>query len=283
MSKQALKSKEPAKIPWKPGAVIGVGASAGGLDALKGFFANAETSEGSLCYIVVQHLDPDNKSHLSDLLAKKTSLPVVEVTKDRELEPDKIFIIPPGKYLRVREGRLRLTGPENNGRVRTPVDVLFRSLAEEYRDRAVGVVLSGSGTDGAAGLRAIAAAGGLCAAQSPSTAQHDGMPRTAEETGVLHFTSPVEDLREKVVQSLFEDHSVPDGDKHEKDLEKLLLCVKAQRGSDFRHYKPNTIVRRVNRRMGILGIRSLQDYLARIKDDEEKSRWSTSAATCSSA
>lgn len=254
----------------KPDAVVGIGASAGGLDALKRFLAAIPSEGHKLAYIVVQHLDPKHESMMVELLQRATPLRVVQAEDAAEIRSGTVYVIPPGRILRVHGERIRLSDKGDQIGGRLAVDALFRSLAGEYADSSIGVVLSGSGSDGSAGLRAIAAVGGLCAAQDPDTAEHDGMPRSAYETDVLHICLPIEELPAAVAKSVFHPSPIDHADAGQNNIEELLALIQKERGTDFRHYKPNTIVRRVGRRMGILGIQRIKDYVSRLKNDDQE-------------
>jgi two-component system CheB/CheR fusion protein len=163
---------------------VGIGASAGGLEAFKKLVPILPVGAG-MTYLLVQHLDPNHKSLLRDILAPLTSLDVREASDAVVVEPDTIYEIPPGVAMAITAGQLELTEPTLHRGVRLPVDHLFRSLAREYGPRAVGIVLSGAGSDGSSGLREIKAAGGLTLAQDPKTSGQTGMPQSAIETGIV--------------------------------------------------------------------------------------------------
>ena len=174
--------------------VVGIGASAGGLKAVEAFL-RALPSDPGIAFVVVQHLDPDRSSKLAELLAKSAALPVTEAEHDAPLEPDHVFVMPPGNLLALRDGLLRLEPlPESGDRAHFEIDHFFRSLAEERGERAIGIVLSGMGTDGSLGLREIKGCGGMVMVQDPEHAEFDGMPRSAIATGQVDFTLRVEDM-----------------------------------------------------------------------------------------
>src|SRR5688572_15604098 len=169
--------------------VVGVGASAGGLDALEQFFG-AMPEDTGMAFVVIQHLSPDFKSVMDELLARRTKIPIVLVEDGMPVEPNRIYLIPPKKEMIISGGRLLLSDKGASQELMLPIDIFFRSLAQELGERAVGVVLSGAGSDGARGIRDIHEAGGLVLSQDESTAYFDGMPRSARETGVVDFVLP---------------------------------------------------------------------------------------------
>src|SRR6476661_3394634 len=175
-----LQRKDQAMADRRPSYIVGIGASAGGLEALERLFEHmpAETGVG---FVVVQHLSPDFKSLTDELLARRTSIPIHRVVDGMEVRPDAIYLIPPKKDMILSSGRLLLTDKDPSQFVALPIDHFFRSLAQDLGDRAVGIVLSGTGSDGSRGLRDIRAAGGLVIAQSPDSAKFDGMPKSAIE------------------------------------------------------------------------------------------------------
>ena len=174
------------------GYVVCVGASAGGLDALEKFFKACPVDSGA-AYVVVQHLSPDHKSMMSNLLARHTEMPVTVVEDDMPIEADHVYLIPPAALMHVTTGRLRLT-PKNPRGLTLPIDIFLASLAETYGRHAVGVILSGTGTDGTRGAVAINAAGGFLLSQEPESAKFDGMPRSVIATGIVDAILPAEEL-----------------------------------------------------------------------------------------
>ena len=179
-------------------SVVGIGASAGGLEAF-GKFLDALPPESGMAYILVQHLDPTHESLMVELLAGHTTMTVRQADEGMRIERNTVTIIPPGVYLSVREGELRLTQPREHHGARRPFDYLLRSLAEEFGDRAVAVILSGTGTDGSIGLKAVKERCGVVIAQDPDEACHDGMPRSAIETGAVDLVLPVADIPKALI------------------------------------------------------------------------------------
>ena len=171
----------------RPRAVVGIGASAGGLEALEAFFDHLPRDTG-LAFVVVQHLSPDFESLMDELLSRHTEIPIHRVTDGMLVEPNAIYLLPPKKEMIISGGRLLSTGKDPTQSLALPIDVLFRSLAQDVGERAVAVVLSGTGSDGSRGIRAVHEAGGLVIVQDPFTAQFDGMPKSALDTGMTDLT-----------------------------------------------------------------------------------------------
>jgi two-component system CheB/CheR fusion protein len=218
-----------------------------------------------LCFVIVQHLSPDHKSHMVELLSKHTTMPVVLAEDGMALDRDTVYLIPPKKVLTVHQMELRLA--ERGTGLSLPVDILFRSLAEDLGERAAGVVLSGTGSDGMRGVRALKEAGGLVVVQEPSTAKFDGMPRAAISVGIADYVLPVGDIPEKLQQ--YAHHSAQTRielpkivDTHEDAFGQLIGLLRRQTGVDFSKYKPTTLSRRIQRRMAIGQVTTIEDYVA---------------------
>jgi two-component system, chemotaxis family, CheB/CheR fusion protein len=246
-----------------PRLVVGIGASAGGLEALEAFM-RAMPGDSGMAFIVVQHLSPDHKSHMVELLAKHTAMRVLAAEDGSVIAPNTVYLIPPRKVLTVRERRLRLA--ERGSGLTLPVDILFRSLAEEYVERAAGVVLSGTGSDGMRGVRALKEAGGLVVVQDPATAKFDGMPRSAASGGLADHVVAVGSMPELILG--FANHAekllapaVTLSDDSGTPYEQLLGLLRRQAGVDFAKYKSTTISRRILRRMAILQLDSMEAYV----------------------
>ena len=189
---------DPTLNEASPIRIVGLGASAGGLDALEHFISNVPPATG-LAYVVVQHLDPTHKAMLTQLLQRSTAMPVREATDSVRVEADVVYVIPPSTELTVAGGRLHLAEPAQPRGRRLPVDVLFCSLARDQGERAIGVVLSGMGSDGTIGLQAIKAQAGLTLAQAPSSAQFDSMPQSAIDAGACDIVAPASELPQRIL------------------------------------------------------------------------------------
>jgi two-component system CheB/CheR fusion protein len=252
--------------------IVGVGASAGGLDAFRQLLP-ALSAEPGVALVLVPHLEPHHQSHLTELLARVTPMPIAEVTDGMRVEPNRVYVLPPAFFIAIENGVLRLTP---RAAKRLPIDSFLRSLGESHCERAVGVVLSGTGTDGTLGLQAVRAAGGLTFAQEPSSAVHDGMPRSAIAAGVVDFVLPVEGIARELVR-LGQRHPVSPvrlaagpaaaGDVDGDSWRKILLLLDRATGTDFSLYKRATLARRVARRMTALGIDTLERYVRRLEDE----------------
>src|SRR5438874_7149549 len=173
--------------------IVGVGASAGGLEAFQNFLASAPP-DGGLAYVLIQHLDPNHESMLAELLGRRTSMPVRQVSDGMPIEPNNVYLIPPNACLSVKNGRLQLSDFSEPRGFRRPIDVFFRSLADDQAANAACVVLSGTGADGSEGLRAVKEAGGLTLVQDPETAKYDGMPKSAVSTGLVDKVLKVQEM-----------------------------------------------------------------------------------------
>ncbi len=248
--------------------IVGLGASAGGLAAFEAFFAGMPAdADPGMAFVLVQHLAPDHKSILSDLIQRYTRMRVFEVEDGMAVQANCAYIIPPNRDMALLNGTLQLLEPSEPRGHRLPVDFLFRSLAQDQHERAIGIVLSGTGSDGAQGVRSIKDEGGLVIAQSPASAEYDGMPRSAIATGVVDYELAPADMPAQLIayttQALGTDQRsvARDESGSEEDLKKIMILLRAQTGHDFSQYKPSTIQRRITRRMAVHQIGSLASYV----------------------
>ncbi len=255
--------------------IVGIGASAGGLDALRSLF-KAMPADTGMGFVVTQHLDADHHSLLADLLAKYTRMSVVQVENGLGVEPNHVYVIPPNAYMTVSDGVLLIKPPSDARGTRMPIDKFLYSLAADQRDQAIGIILSGSGTDGTLGVREIKAAGGMVLVQDPESAQYDGMPRSAIATGQVDAVLPLERIPEVLLNYLRHNNldrrpgTLSDLDTGQDALTAILSLLLAKTGHDFRCYKKGTLVRRIHRRMGILGLESFDAYLQRLRERGEE-------------
>lgn len=246
--------------------IVGIGASAGGLAAFEAFFrAMPKDAPTGMAFVLVQHLAPDHESILSELVKRYTSMRVLEVEDGMVVEPNTTYIIPPNRSMAFANGTLQLSEPETARGHRLPIDFLFRSLAQALKQRAVCVVLSGTGSDGTLGVRAIKAEGGLVLAQTPDSTEFDGMPRSAIATGLVDHILPPAELPARLLASVGRaDHATdpptPASGQAEVALKKIFSLLKTHAGHDFSQYKPNTIGRRVERRMAVQRIENIDAY-----------------------
>ncbi len=255
--------------------IVGLGASAGGLEALQRFF-DAVPGDSDLAYVVVQHLSPVHKSLMVDLLAKHTAMEVVQATDGVPVQRNTVYLLPPGKHLTIENCRLRLTAKDAGGGMSLPIDIFLTALARDQGPLAIGVILSGTGSDGTRGLMAIKSAGGFTAVQQPETAQFDGMPRSALATGQVDATLPPDELPARLI-----DHARkalararPAANRRQRDgqtdqgadpLAQIIAVIRSVTGVDFSHYKLATLLRRIERRMQGAGLESMKEYAALLR------------------
>ena len=266
-----------APDPSFAGYIVAIGASAGGLDALERLFSSLPPDTGA-AFVVIQHLAPDHKSMMDNLLARYTRMPVQVVSEGVALVANQVFLIPPGKTLQMVGDRLHLDPKPEHG-LSLPIDIFFNSLAENGLDRGLAVVLSGTGSDGSRGLAAVNANGGFVFVQDPLTAKFDGMPRSAIATGLVDVVAPAEELAARLVRHILAPRSqtvrLPEGDaEHDgsitQPLDGILEQLVSSSGIDFREYKSNTVMRRIERRMQVLHSRSLAEYHDRLAASVEE-------------
>jgi two-component system CheB/CheR fusion protein len=258
----------------KPSHIIGIGASAGGLSALEQFFDNMPPNTG-MAFVVIQHLSPDFKSLMDDLLSRHTSMPIYRVSNGIELQRDSIYLIPPKTHMTVRQERLYLTEKTISTHLELPIDIFFNSLAEDAGDRSVGVVLSGTGSDGSRGIVSINKNGGLVVVQTPESAQFDGMPRSAITTGVCDFILAPERIPRILVEYAVSPLAVRTRMHHELEVfedegEYAGIFALLRRGYnlDFSKYKGSTVGRRIRRRMEFRQIPEVSDYVTIVSGDQ---------------
>jgi two-component system CheB/CheR fusion protein len=257
-----------------PRLLVGLGASAGGLDAFKSFFANMPLQSG-MAFVLVQHLDPPHKSLLVELLSNHTEMPVVQAEDGMRVVADQAFVIPPNAVLTIEAGMLRVATPAPPREHRKPIDTFFASLAEDQEEKAVSIILSGSGSDGSLGLRAIKEHGGFTLAQAgfDETALL-GMPSSAAATGLVEEVMPVEQMPARLLahaQHLgrIGDRKAPDGTRRDaaEHLTRICALLRARLGHDFSQYKQSTLVRRIQRRMQVLQIDNVLEYIERLRQE----------------
>jgi two-component system CheB/CheR fusion protein len=262
----------------RPRLIVGIGASAGGLNAFKSFFGEMPADTG-MAFVLVQHLDPTHKSLLVDLLAGHTEMPVLEATDGAAVQANEVYVIPPDATLCIKHGALEVLTPAPPRQRRRPIDSFFISLAEDQGENAVCVVLSGSGSDGSIGLRSIKEHGGLCLAQAEFDATAmSGMPDSAAATGLVDFVLPVGEMPAKLIeyrQHLAHVAGHKDGDGNRHDMRQHIAAITAQlharTGHDFGLYKEKTLTRRIQRRMQVLQIGGTVDYLEHLRKDRSES------------
>lgn len=245
--------------------VVGIGASAGGLDAFKGFFA-AMPADSGLAFVLIPHLDPKHESLMVELLTRCTTMQVVEAADGMAVEANHVYVIPPNKYLTMSDGTLRLTGPVERGGPQTSIDLFFRSLANDKQEKAVCIILSGTGSHGSLGLKAVKAAGGMAMVQDPKTAESRGMPESAIATGQVDYVLPVGKMPEALLQYIQhycgnEVKTGEEGTEGADHLNQVMELLRANTKIDFRYYRKSMFVRRIERRMSLGHFHQMADYV----------------------
>ena len=257
---------------------VGIGASAGGLEAFQTFFRHMDENSG-MAFVLISHLAPDHDSLLSELLAKETQMPVFQVREETQLRPNHVFVISPNATLTVDAGILRVSTPVQARGHRAPINIFFRSLAEDQGENAVCVVLSGTGSDGTIGLKSIKEFNGLAIAQDSQSAKYDSMPRNAVMTGLVDYVLAVEEMPAKLIEyarhreglraNLGEDGMLPQA---ADSLSQICALLRRRLGHDFSGYKQGTLVRRIQRRIQITQNASVEAYIKYLKVDEDEIR-----------
>ncbi|WP_437330847.1 chemotaxis protein CheB [Sorangium sp. So ce381] len=246
--------------------VVGIGASAGGLEALEHFFENIPKESG-MAFVVVQHLSPDFKSLMDEILGRRTELPIHLVENGMMVEPDHVYLIPPKKEMIISGDRLLLSERDRDQELALPIDVFFRSLAQDCGPRAIAVVLSGGGSDGSRGIRAVHDAGGLVVVQDVDSAQFDGMPKTARDAGVADCVLPPQDMPRVLLDHVRSKGRSPERDavRVDQGMSAVYRMLEEQFGIDFTHYKPSTVTRRIERRIQLAHTDDIEQYVKRLK------------------
>lgn len=250
--------------------VVGIGASAGGLKALQEFFDNIPEDSG-IAFVVIVHLAPQRTSAMSNLLSSHTLMKVNQVSKTTQIKPNHIYVIPPDKKLEVTDGTLQLS--KVKGQPKGVIDVFFRSLAKRVEKQAIGIILSGTGSDGTLGLKAIKENGGVTMVQDPSEAEYEGMPRSAQDTGIVDFVMPVRELAQKVMDHKeflgkvqIPLHTKDLSEKEELALKEIFELLLLKKKYDFNGYKRTSVLRRLQRRMHVTCSETIYDYRSYLDD-----------------
>ena len=253
--------------------IVGIGASAGGLEALEHFFAKMPQNTG-MAFVVVQHLDPNHVGMMPELLQQMTKMEVIQVTDNLKVKPNCVYIIPPNKSMSILHGSLHLFAPVETHGIRMPIDVFFRSLADDKQEKSIGIILSGMGSDGSLGLKAIKEKNGIVLVQDPNTAKFDGMPRSAVAMVMADIVAPVEELPTKLIDVL---KSIPLSKtdsiidiKNKNNLDKIIILLREQTGHDFSLYKKSTLFRRIERRKGIHHIDKIEKYVRFLQENPKE-------------
>ncbi|MDA8431163.1 MAG: PAS domain-containing protein [Geobacteraceae bacterium] len=282
-TKPAKSSRKPANAAQKdipplresrPFPIVGIGASAGGLEALEQFLRHVPEACG-MAFVIVQHLDPTHKGIMPELLRRVTGLEVFQVRDRMRVKPNCVYVIPPNKDMSILHGVLHLFDPTAPRGLRLPIDFFLRSLAEDRKELSIGVILSGMGSDGTMGLRAIKEKMGVALVQEPASAKYDSMPRSAIEAGLADLIAPAEQLPAKIVGFLLHARTSATTEltlleKDQSALEKILILLRARTGQDFSLYKKNTVYRRIERRMSIHQIDRIASYVRFLQENPQE-------------
>jgi two-component system CheB/CheR fusion protein len=267
-SKEKTTDSNAGKFP-----IVCIGSSAGGLEALEHFFCNVPEKSG-MAYIVIQHLDPTQKGMLPELLQRITNLQVFQAKDQTTAKPNCIYVIPPNKSMSILNGVLYLFQPVETRGLRLPIDFFLRSLADDQQENGVGVILSGMGSDGSAGIRALKEKNGIVMVQEPTEAKYDSMPRNAIDSVLVDIVAPANELPEKLIAFLKHFPVVKSNMeieiKDQSSLEKIIILLRIHTGNDFSLYKKNTIYRRIERRMSIHKIDKIPSYVHFLQENPEE-------------
>ncbi len=253
--------------------IVGIGASAGGLEALEQFFGNMPRETG-MAFVVIQHLDPNHVGIMPELLQRITPMKVFQASDRLKVRANCVYVIPPNKSMSLLNGSLHLFDPIESRGLRLPVDYFFRSLAEDRQQSSVGIILSGMGSDGSLGLKAIKEKNGIVLVQDPASAKFDGMPRSALEAVIADIVASAEDLPAKLIAYLKFLPVVltdPNEDvRNKSNLEKIIIILREQSGHDFSLYKKNTLFRRIERRKGVHQIDKINNYVRFLQENPKE-------------
>jgi two-component system, chemotaxis family, CheB/CheR fusion protein len=298
-TENARNGAQKRRDPNEPMAVVGLGASAGGIAPLQQFFGDMDPKSG-LAFVVVMHLSPDHESNLASILQLRTSMPVTQVSEAVKVRPNHVYVIPPNHQLTFEDSTLHLMPPQQPLGRRVTIDLFFRTLAQAYGQRAVCVILSGTDSDGVIGLKHIRAQGGLSIVQDPNEADHDSMPATAISTGMVDWVLPVEMMAPKLMEFVKNENAmrlppeIPESDEpdakvkdapggetvsdettdseDESAIVEVLADLRAQTAHDFSHYKRATVLRRIARRLQVNSLESIPQYLGFIRTHPVETR-----------
>ena len=272
-AKSVIKKEETTDIQNVKFPIVGIGASAGGLEAFEQFLGNVPDNSG-MAYVVVQHLDPTQKGMLPELLQRISKNQVFQVKDRMKVKPDCVYVIPPNKSMSVFKGVLHLFDPVEARGMRLPIDYFLRSLADDQNEFAIAIILSGMGSDGSSGIKSIKEHNGIVLVQEPQTAKYDSMPRSAIDSGLVDIVAPAENLYLKLISFLKHIPVVKSKlDIEVKDksaFEKIVILLRTHTGNDFSLYKKNTVHRRIERRMGIHKIDDIYSYVHFLQDNPKE-------------
>lgn len=257
-----------------PGYIVAIGGSAGGLEAFERFFAGIPPNTG-MAFVVIQHLDPTHKGLMPELLQRSITMPVLEIEDGVMVEPNHVYVIPPNAELSIIDGRLHLNSPSTAHGQRLPIDLFFQSLAAERGDKSIAIIVSGMGTDGTLGLKAIKEVSGVVMVESPDSAKFDGMPRSAISTGQVDYVASIDDLPKELmayishIPRLREEIAESDSQPHSA-LQKILRLLSIRTGHDFSLYKKSTLYRRIEKRASLHQIAGISEYARYVEQNPEE-------------
>ena len=256
--------------------VVGLGASAGGIRALKQFFS-AVSADSGMAYVVILHLSPEHESHLAAVLQQATPIPVTQVRARVRIEPNHIYVVSPNNRLFLADGHVEVAALNGLQERRAPVDMFFRALADAQRTRAVSVILSGTGANGSMGMKRIKECGGICIAQEPTDADFDDMPSNAIATGLVDYVLPAADIPARLAayhSKLSNVRILPRDatDEYEKALADVFALLRVRTGHDFTNYKRSTVLRRLERRMNVRDLHSIAQYARYLRENRDEAR-----------
>ncbi|MDR3540680.1 MAG: chemotaxis protein CheB [Desulfosporosinus sp.] len=273
-SRDNAPEKNTAKADFQ---IVGIGASAGGVEALLAFLGNVPENS-DLAFVIVQHMDQTQKSFLAEILQRATTMKVIQVSENTSVQPNCVYVIPPNKEMSIQRRVLHLFDFSVPHTLHLPIDFFFRSLAVDQKESSIGVILSGMGADGTAGLRAIKERGGVVFIQEPSSAKFDDMPRSAIEAGLADVVSSAETLPSKIVAYLEHKPLINKNDHDQTDnlpnlpssFDNIMILLRSKIGHDFSSYKKNTVYRRIERRMGIHQIDKIATYVSYLQENPQE-------------
>ncbi len=263
------------KMPAGDFPIVGIGASAGGLEAFEQFFKHMPSNAG-IAFVLIPHLDPSHASMMTDLIRRFTKMDVVEGEDGMQVQPDHVYVIPPNRNISIFHKTLQLSIPGDPRGLRMPIDFFFRSLAEDQGEKAICIILSGTGADGTLGLRAINGGGGMSMVQDPASAKYDGMPGSAIKTGLTDFILPVEKMPEQLIgyvsrfyqKAAKQPPQLPA--KTPGAMQKIFMLLRSKTGHDFSLYKKNTIHRRIEKRMSVHQFEDASQYVRHLQDHPDE-------------
>ena len=268
-------SKQTEKIKSATGSfpIVGLGASAGGLEALEQFFMNMPKDSG-MAFVVIQHLDPTHAGIMPELLQRTTVMKVIQVTDNLKAKPNHVYVLPPNKSMAILNGTLHLFEPAEIRGLRLPIDLFFRSLADDQQEKSIGIILSGMGSDGCGGLKAIKEKNGIVLVQDPRSSKFNGMPGSAIATGAVDIIAPANELPARLITFLKNGPSIKlnliADEKNKSSLQKIVILLRSHIGHDFSLYKKNTLYRRIERRMNVHQIDKITSYVRFLQENPQE-------------